>query len=135
MCVCVPLLAHITCFRIVRILTDDAVLLVQQRRAVRDAGLLSSGSGRAGPARVPGGGHEGGAAAGAGVGELRGHQRGPVLCARGLRGRAVTFCQPGVGIGRLRRAVHPGGCDGVLVVTPGDLTHRSRGFWVLLQVA
>lgn len=44
----------------VRILTDDAVLLVQQRGAMCDAGLLSSCSGRAGPAGLSGWRHEGG---------------------------------------------------------------------------
>lgn len=56
---------------------------------------------------------------------LRGHQGGCVLRRRRLRGRGVAFCQTGVGIGRLRRAVHPGGCYSVLVVAPGYLTHRS----------
>lgn len=53
------------------ILTDDAVLFVQQRGVVWDAGLLSSCPGWAGPARLSGRGHEGGGGGGGGV--LRGH--------------------------------------------------------------
>lgn len=105
-----------------RKLTDDAVLLVQQRRAVWDARLLCVGSCRAGPPELPGRGHQGGG----GGGVVRwGHQGGGVLRRRGLGGRRVAFCETSVGIGRLRRAVHPGGRHSVLVVAPGYLTHRS----------
>lgn len=83
-----------------------------------DAGLLSVGSRRAGPVELPGWRHEGGG------GVPRGHQRGGMLHCRRLRGRGVSLCQTSVGVGRLRRAVHPGGCHSVLVVAPGDLPHR-----------
>lgn len=103
-----------------RKLTDDAVLLIQQRRAVWDARLLCVGSCRAGPPELPGWGHQGGG------GVVRwGHQCGGVLRRRGLGGRRVAFCETSVSIGRLRRAVHPGGRHSVLVVAPGYLTHRS----------
>lgn len=101
-------------WRTLTLLTDDAVLLVQQGRAVRDAGLSSMGSRRAGPAVVPGRRHEGGG---------RRHQGGgAVLCRRRRRLRGRGVAQPSVGIGRLRRTVHPGGRQGILVVAPGDLT-------------
>ena len=54
----------------------------------------------------------------------RGHEGGRVLCCRRLRGQGVAFCQTGVGVRRLRGAVHPGGGHSVLVVAPGDLTQR-----------
>lgn len=106
------------------LLTDDAVLFVEQRGAVGDAGLLPSRPGRAGPGRLSGRGHEGGG----GGGVLRGRLSGRVLCRRRrLRAGRVPFCQEGVGVGRLRRAVHERGHHGVLVVAPGDLTHRAAG--------
>lgn len=88
-----------------------------------DAGLLPSRPGRAGPGRLSGRGHEGG-----GGGVLRGRVSGRVLCRRRrLWARRVPFCQEGVGVGRLRRAVHERGHHGVLVVAPGDLTHGAAG--------
>lgn len=40
---------------------------------------------------------------------------------------AVPLRQPGVGVGRLRRAVHPRGRHRVLVVAAGDLGHSVTG--------
>lgn len=112
-----------------RILTDNAVLLIQQGGAVWHTGLLSPGSGWTGPTWLPGWGHKGGSSV------VWGHQcgGGGLWCWR-PGGRGVAFCQTGVSIRGLRGAVHPGSCYCILVVTPGDLIHRSRGLWVLLRV-
>lgn len=85
-------------------LTDNTVLLIQEGGAVWNAELLSSAPGRAGPARLPGWGHE------SGGGVLGGHECSGVVCGGRPGGLGVTLCQTSVGVRRLGGGVHPGCC-------------------------